>query len=72
MRPVELGPLIGQLRVIRSGLTPADVVIVEGVQRAQPGHKVKALRVNLTDDQAQIPEAAAQAPVASAGQAVGR
>lgn len=72
MRPVDLGPLIGQLRVIRSGLTPADVIIVEGVQRAQPGHKVKPLRVVLTDDQARTPAAAAQAPVAAAGQAVGR
>ena len=36
-RGVELGPLVGGLRVIRSGLTPADRVIIDGVQHAQPG-----------------------------------
>ncbi|MGZ2411666.1 RND family efflux transporter MFP subunit [Sphingomonas sp. F9_3S_D5_B_2] len=40
-RPVELGPLNGNLRVVRSGLSARDRVIIDGVQRARPGQKVK-------------------------------
>jgi multidrug efflux system membrane fusion protein len=39
---VELGPMIDGLRVIRSGVTQTDWVIVNGVQRARTGMKVKA------------------------------
>jgi multidrug efflux system membrane fusion protein len=39
-KPVETGPLVGDLRVIRSGLTRADRVVVQGVQFAMPGAKV--------------------------------
>lgn len=43
VRPVVLGPLIGNLRVIRSGISPSDRVIIDGVQRAaRPGAKVVA------------------------------
>ncbi|MBS0411814.1 MAG: efflux RND transporter periplasmic adaptor subunit, partial [Proteobacteria bacterium] len=41
-RVVVEGPLYDGLRVIRSGLKPTDRVIVDGVQRAKPGQKVKA------------------------------
>lgn len=41
VRPVQLGPLNGNLRVIRSGLGPQDQVIIGGIQRAMPGSKVK-------------------------------
>lgn len=41
-RPVDTGPLSNGLRVIRSGLTRDDQVIVGGIQRAQPGQKVTA------------------------------
>ena len=41
MRPVQLGPLDGSLRIIRSGLGPQDQVIIGGIQRAMPGQKVK-------------------------------
>jgi RND family efflux transporter MFP subunit len=40
-RVVEVGRLVNGLRVVRSGLTPTDRVIVSGVQRARPGRKVK-------------------------------
>ncbi|MFZ1107173.1 MAG: efflux RND transporter periplasmic adaptor subunit [Rhodomicrobium sp.] len=40
-KSVALGPLIDGLRVIRSGVTPTDWVIVNGVQRARKGIKVK-------------------------------
>ena len=42
-RPVQLGPLVDGLRVIRSGLQRTDRVIINGVQRIQaPGMKVQA------------------------------
>jgi RND family efflux transporter MFP subunit len=39
-RQVRIGLLVGDLRVIESGLKPDDRVIVDGLQRAIPGHKV--------------------------------
>jgi RND family efflux transporter MFP subunit len=41
-RMVEVGPIAQGLRVIRSGLSVGDRVIVEGTQRARPGQKVTA------------------------------
>ncbi|MBY4635524.1 efflux RND transporter periplasmic adaptor subunit [Sphingopyxis sp. XHP0097] len=38
-KPVETGPDIDGLRVIRSGLTPTDRVVIAGYQFAQPGTK---------------------------------
>jgi RND family efflux transporter MFP subunit len=37
---VQLGPLTDGLRVIASGLAPADRVIINGLMRARPGTKV--------------------------------
>jgi len=40
-KPVELGPVTDDnLRVIRSGITPDDQVIISGLLRAQPGQKI--------------------------------
>jgi hypothetical protein len=48
-RPLVLGPLNGSLRVVRSGLTATDRVIVNGGQRVQmPGQKVTANLVKIT------------------------
>lgn len=52
VRPVDVGPLAGSLRVIRTGLQPDDLVVVSGIQRAVPGQKV-------TPEQTRIEEAAA-------------
>ncbi|MBC2667294.1 efflux RND transporter periplasmic adaptor subunit [Novosphingobium flavum] len=41
-RTIELGPLVGGLRVIEQGLKPSDRVIIKGVQMAVPGQKVRA------------------------------
>ncbi|HET6525253.1 efflux RND transporter periplasmic adaptor subunit [Sphingopyxis sp.] len=38
-KPVEIGPEVDGLRVIRSGLTSADQVVVNGYQFARPGTK---------------------------------
>ncbi|MBN1237681.1 MAG: efflux RND transporter periplasmic adaptor subunit, partial [Gammaproteobacteria bacterium] len=42
-REVQLGPLHGGLRVIRSGITADDRVVVDGQQRARPGQAVDPL-----------------------------
>ena len=42
VRPVQPGPLVGNLRSIRSGLKPDDQVVIQGIQFAMPGAKVNA------------------------------
>jgi len=37
---VDLGPLVNGLRIIRAGVSPGDLVIVKGLQRARPGGTV--------------------------------
>jgi RND family efflux transporter MFP subunit len=44
-RRVTLGPLIDGLRVVREGLTPGDTIVVDGLQRVQPGSAVSVERV---------------------------
>jgi RND family efflux transporter MFP subunit len=39
-KQVEIGDIRGSLRVIRSGLTPDDRVIIDGITHATPGAKV--------------------------------
>jgi multidrug efflux system membrane fusion protein len=39
---IELGPMVDGLRVIRTGLAPTDRIVIDGLQRARPGQKVKA------------------------------
>jgi RND family efflux transporter MFP subunit len=39
-RPVLLGPIVDGLRVVRSGISASDRVIINGLQRARPGAKV--------------------------------
>jgi len=41
-RPVQLGALVDGLRVVRSGITPEDRVIIGGLHRARPGIRVTA------------------------------
>ncbi|HET6764512.1 MAG TPA: efflux RND transporter periplasmic adaptor subunit, partial [Longimicrobiaceae bacterium] len=41
-RAVTLGPLDGGLRVVRSGLTAGEKIVVNGLQRVRPGMKVAA------------------------------
>ena len=44
-RPVETGPQVEGLRVIKTGLTPTDQVVIEGITTLQPGAAVKAKKV---------------------------
>ena len=47
-QPVELGPLVDGLRVVRQGIGAADRVIVNGVMRARPGAPVTPTLETLT------------------------
>ena len=51
-RVVELGPLHQGLRVIRSGITAKDTVIVNGVLRARPGGQVVPEEITLALEEA--------------------
>jgi membrane fusion protein, multidrug efflux system len=42
VRPVELGPIVDELRVVRKGLGPDERVIINGLVNARPGSKVAA------------------------------
>ena len=39
-RKVEIGPLVGSMRVIDKGVTENDRVVIAGLLRAIPGQKV--------------------------------
>jgi multidrug efflux system membrane fusion protein len=54
---IELGPMVDGLRVIRSGLAPTDRIVIDGLQRARPGQKVKPEDGKI---EATAPKAAAQ------------
>ncbi|HEX8667001.1 MAG TPA: efflux RND transporter periplasmic adaptor subunit [Allosphingosinicella sp.] len=65
-RPVETGPLLGALRIIRSGVAPSDRVIIRGVQFAVAGAKVSPRLVRIPDGAgAALPSGASLAPRAS-------
>jgi RND family efflux transporter MFP subunit len=40
VKRVELGPIVEGLRMIRSGLSSSDRIVIDGLQRARPGQKV--------------------------------
>jgi RND family efflux transporter MFP subunit len=48
-RPVTLGRLIDGLRVVNSGLTPGEDVVINGLLRVRPGMKVLAKRATMAD-----------------------
>lgn len=58
-RPVETGPLVEGLRVVKAGLAPTERVVLDGLARLQPGMAVKARLVKIK------PRAANTAPVAT-------
>jgi RND family efflux transporter MFP subunit len=64
-RPVETGPLVAGLRVIRSGLKPGDRVVVQGIQFAQPGAKVTAKPTTIQPKAAPAAPAGASQPAAA-------
>lgn len=70
-RAVVLGPLVGTLRVIRSGIAASDQVIISGTLRAQPGQKVTPqkgeIKVTATDSGPRVeqPQQASSAEIVS-------
>ena len=65
-RTVGTGQLVGPLRVITSGLTADDVVVVSGNQRAIPGQKIDPQATTLTPPPAAPPPpTATPAPAAA-------
>jgi RND family efflux transporter MFP subunit len=54
-RPVELGVREGPLRVIESGLSPVDRVIVSGILRARPGQPVTVREESIEAPSAESP-----------------
>ena len=71
VRPVVLGPLNGNLRVVRSGIGPTDQVIISGLQRAMPGQKVQIRKGRIAPPTTSEPDAPApQAPPPSVATSV--
>lgn len=73
-KPVVMGPLVQGLRVIRSGLSATDRVVISGLQRVQqPGIKVKAVagRIQPQAQQQAAPQPVTQAAPASSASFAG-
>lgn len=49
-RPVQLGPLVDGLRVIKSGVNAGDKVVINGLQHVRPGAKVSATEQPMVPD----------------------
>jgi len=49
VKPLETGPVVDGLRVVRAGLSESDQVIVNGIQRAMPGAVVEARLTTITE-----------------------
>jgi len=64
-KPVELGPVVDGLRIIRSGLSPNDRVVVTNLQSAMPGAKVATRAVAIKAVAAPVTAAESAAPAAS-------
>lgn len=47
--PVEVGQLIGTMRVVRSGLSETDPVVVDGMMSVQPGARVEPTTIELSE-----------------------
>ena len=58
-RLVELGSEIDGLRVVRQGLAPGDVIVVNGLQHVRPGQTVAPTRVAMNQDNAGLRQVAA-------------
>lgn len=50
-RAVELGEKLAGLRIVKSGLSATDQIVVNGLQRVRPGTPVKPEFVNMTSEE---------------------
>ena len=53
-RPVQLGRLVDGLRVVTSGITPGDRVVINGLQRVRPQMKVTPTLAAMAPDSAAL------------------
>jgi RND family efflux transporter MFP subunit len=61
-RPVEIGPLVDGLRVVRKGVAAEDWIVVAGLQRVRPGITVDAERDTVSLPMAKTQQAPAKQP----------
>ena len=66
-RPVKTGGMSGSDFLIAEGLKGGEQVIVNGLQKARPGAKVKPVSLSLGDSAAPTPQAPAPAAVSAPG-----
>lgn len=64
-KPVTLGPVVDGLRIVKSGLSDRDRIVVSGTQLAMPGAKVQVRPATITATRA----TAAPKPAATIGEA---
>jgi hypothetical protein len=50
MRPVELGPLVGRLRIVESGLEAGERVAIEGLLMLRDGATITPKLVDFSKD----------------------
>ena len=62
---MELGPEIDGLRVVKHGLAPGEVIVVNGLQHVRPGQTVAPTRVAMTTNSRGLAQVAAQPHAAS-------
>ena len=65
-REVQLGALIDGMRVVRSGLKPGELVVVNGLQRVRPGVPIAPERLEVDERGMPIEKPAAPPPGAPA------
>lgn len=46
-RAVQLGPIVDGLRVVRSGLEPGELVVINGLQRVRPGVRIDPVKESM-------------------------
>jgi len=69
-RLVELGPQINGLRVVKQGLAPGDLIVVNGLQHVRPGQTVAPTRVAMGENPTGLAQVAAH-PTQRAGHVPG-
>lgn len=48
-KQVKMGPKSGSLQIVEEGLSPQDIVVIEGFAKAQPGTPLKSTMIGLDD-----------------------
>jgi RND family efflux transporter MFP subunit len=56
-RPVKLGRVVDGLRIVKQGVKPGEVIVVNGLQRVRPGMTVKPTKVPMDPSAAATPSA---------------